>query len=671
MKIEKRSLSAALALCVALAACGGGGGGIGTALPKPQPPGGGSSPSAGVTYGAGYLKGASLMGPAAFGTLSVDVYVQMKDEAGLMQYAQAASNPNSAAYRQFLTPGEIADRFGATQTDYKAVADYFAQNGLYTGGWPQREILHVMGAQGNLEKALGVKFGIYEQNGKQFIAPMTAPHFPITLPVRGISGVVTADRNFRQFVPVSAGAGVINGYGPQQLAKVFDYVGAYNAGYTGSGINIGIIGTGPISALDVPAYGTLLGAPVAAVVQVNALDANVSPGNPSVPGFGRSKGLQSPPPVTRPCSGGLPSCNPEDVEAQIDTEQAAALAPGSTVLFYLAYNPGECFQPGGPFTPGQACPAPGSGVAGPQEGLALSDDEIQQAIADNNADILSLSYGGGEILNAGGYFDAGTHQGFGPTEFATLAAMGVAVFASSGDSGAQGCQRPAVPGSLNSQCTSYPATDPSVTSVGGVTTPMDQFGNLTNQLTAWGIQTTGGQGGSGGGVSNYFPVPAWQAGAIGIVGSTRNQPDASLEADASTGVAVVTNAGTSLGGRQVSQFGGTSVAAPEMAAMWALVLQACKQTPACIAKGSGTHPYRLGIAAAQMFQIYKSSTLYSSTFYDVVFGNNGQLFAGSPSPGPTPTGGLDPGFNAGVGFDLVTGIGVPFGRNLIKAVVGV
>ena len=51
-----------------------------------------------------------------------------------------------------------------------------------------------------------------------------------------------------------------------------------------------------------------------------------------------------------------------------------------------------------------------------------------------------------------------------------------------------------------------------------------------------------------------------------------------------------------------------------------------------------------------------------AAFFDVVYGNNAV-----PS---TTTSNYDPGFNAGVGFDLTTGLGAPFARNLIKAVVG-
>jgi subtilase family serine protease len=122
-------------------------------------------------------------------------------------------------------------------------------------------------------------------------------------------------------------------------------------------------------------------------------------------------------------------------------------------------------------------------------------------------------------------------------------------------------------------------------------------------------------------------------------------------------------------------FGGTSVAAPEMAAMWALVVDACHQSSTCTGKGTGPHPYRLGNAAPYMYTIYNSTTLYPATFLDIVDGNNGVTPCAvnpgqvGPCPNPSPTPG--PGFNAGKGYDLTTGIGVPFGRHLIKSVVGV
>jgi subtilase family serine protease len=150
-----------------------------------------------------------------------------------------------------------------------------------------------------------------------------------------------------------------------------------------------------------------------------------------------------------------------------------------------------------------------------------------------------------------------------------------------------------------------------------------------------------------------------------VQGSNRNQPDVSLLGDPATGMAALLYA--NLGGPLVEGIGGTSVAAPEMASMWALVLQACRQSATC-ANASGAKPYRLGNAAPLLYALYaKNSTIaptYAQTFYDVVYGDNQQIPA-NPGPASPP---LDPGYNAGPGYDLVTGLGVPFARSLIKAV---
>ena len=171
-------------------------------------------------------------------------------------------------------------------------------------------------------------------------------------------------------VPVSGGFSNarVNGASPLQLADAYDLNTAYAKGYTGQGINLGIIGTGPISSADVPNFRTLY---------------NVKGSGTVVPVYTTIDGDTTPPAVTGPCAtvgatqtqgtstAPQPGCNPEDEEAQLDTEQAAALAPDATVQFYLAYN-----------------------AANDTQGIGSPDDEVDQAIANDTADILSLSYGG-------------------------------------------------------------------------------------------------------------------------------------------------------------------------------------------------------------------------------------------------------------------------------------
>jgi subtilase family serine protease len=644
-----------------LVSCGGGGAGIAPAARGGAPVVPAVQAPATFDYGVQALAGAQYVGPLSSGaSLGIDVVLTPQNAAGLVAYAAAVSNPHASQYRHFLTPQQIGLTYGASTANVQAAARYFASYHLHVGTWPQHLSLFVSGSASALGQAFGTTFGVYQNGGSQFVAPTSTPHFAQTLAVSSATRLITVQRAFRTLVPIGGNGLTRSGYVPQQIRNAFDYTGAYNAGYNGNGITIGIVGTGPISNADVPAYGSMFNTAVASVTENYVTDTGVAlPGIENPP----DTGFATPPPTTANCNGFLPACNPEDIEAQIDTETAASLAPGSTVAFYLGYDPAYCEESNGTIVAG-----PCTSTQQALLGLAVSDDEIQQAIADNSVDVLSLSYGGPEEAQAGYEFDASNpDQGLGPEEFAALAAEGIAVFVSSGDAGAEGCQRPAYTPDENAACVSYPASDPSVSSVGGVTAPLDNFGNLTNQIIGWGLTTGQGAGGSGGGVSAYFAqsLTPWQENLPGIVGANRNLPDVSLLGDPETGMATLLYA--SLGGPEVEGFGGTSVAAPEMAAMWALVLQACKANASC-ATAQGAKPYRLGNAAPLLYGLYANGPTilptYAQTFYDVVYGDNAQNPV-APSPGASP---LDPGYNAGPGYDQVSGIGVPFARALIKAV---
>jgi subtilase family serine protease len=689
----------ALTALAALAACGGGG--SHAAIPPAAPSGtGGSSaaPTSKTTLALhsskAFAASTTSIGPATtINTVVMHVVPNLQNAAGLTQYAQQVSDPSNALYRHFLAPSDIAGRFGASSADYAAVASYFASYGLKVGGWPQRLALTVAGPRQSFEKALGTTMGFYRgKNGEMILAPQGTVAFSKAIPVAEISDAVLDTRAHWVNAVKSSGTLTqsLSGYGPGQIATAFDYTSAYNAGYTGKGITIGIVGTGPAMAIDFNTYkaqyafgggSTLTFPPVTAA-------AAAAVGNSGAVNDGGSP-TASPPPVTAPCGGPTasamptPSCNPEDGEAQIDTEQAA-LAKDATIAFYLAYVPIECYTPNA----ATCTPDPSTGLGGAYQGLDESDDEIQQMIADNTVDIVSGSYGGPETFQETGFLvdDTGAYDpsGLGPAEFAALAAEGISTFFSTGDQGAQGCS--AFTSSLSAQvlqCVSYPASDASVTAVGGITIPLSNAGTLLGPITAWGEQTfTAGFGGaSGGGASCVVPKPRWetqpsyQTGSLSPTSSEcqflnvpggRILPDVSLLGDPATGVAVVAN--VAFGGPSQNVYGGTSVATPQMAAMWALVLQACAQTTTC-SKATGAKPYRLGNAAPLFWQIYSNQALYTSTIYDITFGNTGINTCAfqSPCPPAQPAAG----YNAGAGWDAATGLGAPFARHLIQAVAGV
>lgn len=690
-----RILSALLCVSI-LSACGGHGGALPASGTNAKPDSHtytGPASLADFSWGKSYLSDAQYLGPVSDGYLGVQVQVRMRNADGLLQYARSASDPKSPLYRHYLTPQQIADQFGASQSDYTAAAKYLAQNGLHVGGWPQREQLFVSGPISAMQRAFGTGFGTYSKDGQTFVAPSGAPHFSQTVPIEGVVGLVHAHTMHSYFMRVPNAN--FEGYTPQQVQRAFDYTGAYTK-FDGAGINVAIVGTGPIMAQDLQKVQSVFGVRAATVTQPPVTDQGVAaalateptpaPSSSPWPAYYYSPGLSTPPPATDPLGSGcqtspndLTQCNPEDGEAQLDTQTIATLAPGSNVLFYLAYNANDCFN-------GQTC-APGTGYQA--EGIYEMDAEIQQIIADNSADVVSLSVGGGEPLQVGGYYDQ-SGKGFGPIEYATLAAEGMAVFVSSGDTGAYECSAfagiPAYAQYASTPCASYPASDPSVVSVGGVTAPMDDAGRILTPITAWGDQTTwGGNGsfqnniGSGGGPSAYFAAPAWQAAnasVSAVVKGMRGQPDISLLGDPGTGPAMVMDAAfPDAWGNYGGLFptGGTSLAAPQMAAMWAIVLQACKADAVCDTKGVSGHPYRLGNPAPLFYGIYGNAAQYATTMADVTYGDNSAYPRATPTPapgttpGPKPT--IMPGFQAGTGYDMVTGVGVPFAGHLINAVL--
>ncbi|HEY3607044.1 MAG TPA: S53 family peptidase, partial [Pseudonocardiaceae bacterium] len=186
------------------------------------------------------------------------------------------------------------------------------------------------------------------------------------------------------------------------------------------------------------------------------------------------------------------------------------------------------------------------------------------------------------------------------------AAEGISFYVASGDSGSDDCQD-------GSTAVDSPASDPNVSGVGGTSLSTDGAGNYQSE-TAW--------SGSGGGLSTVFGTPSYQNDPSG----QRSVPDVSSNADPNTGYAIF-----SAGQWQV--FGGTSCAAPMWAGFTALY--------------DGNRGVRLGNGNPLFYSIGNGPS-YGSAFQDITSGSNG-------------------GFNAGPGYDAVTGWGTYNGAGLAAA----
>lgn len=185
-----------------------------------------------------------------------------------------------------------------------------------------------------------------------------------------------------------------------------------------------------------------------------------------------------------------------------------------------------------------------------------------------------------------------------------------AFFASSGDSGS-GVQ--------------WPAASPSVIGVGGTTLHLNAAGDITEPEVAWTD--------SGGGISAFETESNFQH-QDEVLG--RGVPDVSLNSDPSTGYAIYDSVSYD-GQSGWIQIGGTSAAAPQWAAISAIV--------------NGLRTSSLGSFDSALYTLASPANL-SSYFQDITSGCNG-------APSATTC--------AQTGYDFVTGLGTPQIPSLTKA----
>jgi subtilase family serine protease len=322
-------------------------------------------------------------------------------------------------------------------------------------------------------------------------------------------------------------------YNPAQLQQAYNLPALYSRGITGTGATIVII-----DPYGSPTIGSDLRT------------------------FDSAEGVPNPPSlrIIRP-AGKVPAFNPNNAnmvgwasETTLDVEYAHTIAPGARILLVET---------------------PGGGKTG-----TVSMDQIVTAekyvIRHHLGSVISQSFvateqaiGSAAIRSLRGAYQA-AYSGH------------VTVLAGSGDSGATGFQ-PDQQSYYTHPVTSWPASDPLVTAVGGTRLNLGASGNRNSADTVWNDtysrtanQLVNGDNGpnplaAGGGNSVVFGRPSYQNGVRGVVGSHRGVPDISMSA-ACTGAV---NVYQGFGGQPPGWYAlcGTSEATPLFAGIVALAGQ--------------------------------------------------------------------------------------------------
>ncbi len=537
-------------------------------------------------------------------------------QADLNKLLAQQQDRSSSNYHKWLTPEQYADRFGLSQSDVNQVETWLQMQGL---GIVQvargRDFIVFSGTVGQVEAAFRTQFHYYNVDGEKHFANAVAPSVPqalngIVAGFRGLHDFSLSPMGIRNLVPDIFPSIMRPFYnsGGQNFMAPGDVATIYDLT---SLYNAGIDGTGQ------------------KLVIVGQTDIAVSDIQNFRSGFGLSN--NNPQVIT---VGSDPGTTGDLSEADLDLEWSGAVARGATILYVTSK-----ISAGGVF------------------------NSATYAIDQDLAGVISMSYGGCESINAS----------FIPANEPVMQKAnteGITFIASSGDSGAAGCDADSESSATQGLAVNYPASSPEVTGVGG----SEFSGDMSNPSKYW-SNSIGPNGGSaisyipetswndtsengtlsassGGasscmspGCANGFPKPSWQTGSGVPNDGVRDVPDVAMDASADHDGYVVCTSGSCASGINLNDiFGGTSVSAPVFAGIVTLLNQQMKAVP----------PAGQGNINPTLYKL--AQTASNGAFHDITTGNNivpcTQGTKGCPSKSP-----FQYGYSAGAGYDRVTGLG--------------
>jgi subtilase family serine protease len=575
------------------------------------------------------------------GKVTARVYLAGRNAKGLAAYAQAVSDPKSALYGHYLTAAQAQTRFGATKDQIAETIHWLSSSGLKVTSSNEHYIT-VTGDVAAAEKAFGTQLHDYAKGGRTYHAPAATASAPASLngavlTVTGLDNAPKLSRHddtlpgpgaafvnsgpFSSYFGSNVNTTLPSAYGIQAPYAIKGYTGrqlraAYGAGgYTGKGVTVAITDAyaSPTIAADAAQYASLHG--------------------------------------DKPYKGGqlrqvLPKTynSTEDCDASgwygeetLDVEAVHAVAPEAGIVYV--------------------------------GGASCNDDDLLDAlnkVVDKHlADIVSNSWGDieeHETPDIAAAYDQVFQNG---------AVRGIGFYFSSGDSGDNVA-------SSGTKQVDTPGNSPWATSVGGTSLAVgkdDTYKFETGWGTEKGLLSADGKSwttpaytsGAGGGTSKLYGQPFYQRGIVpdslslanGGTAKQRVEPDIAAVADPNTGFLVGQTQTFLDGSVKYGEYriGGTSLAAPVIAAVQALTQQARGGLP-------------IGFANPLIYSRYGTSAYHDVTdhpFGSQVISEVRVDFVNTENPDNGTTTSLrllgrDASLAATRGYDDVTGVGTPTGH---------
>jgi hypothetical protein len=620
-------------------------------------------------------------------------------ESALQQLMHDQHTTGTASYHKWLTPAQFGDKFGPSDQDIATLEAWLESKGFnvekVNAG---KQTLDISGSVAQLRNAFHTQIHKYSIGGEMHYANATDPQIPTALaPVFGgfaslnnfsphrqshVLGKATYDPKTNKATPqwtwgTSTGFNFV--LAPSDFAIQYDLPPA-NSGTDGSGQTIAIINDSNINVALVNQFRSLFSLPA------NPPQVIIDGNDPGVDGINNPDGP-----------------NYDSVEAYLDVEWAGAVAPKATVDLVIGADTAL------------------------ESGLLLA---IEHAVYGNIAPVMSVSFGFGcedemgsfnQVVNslweqaaaqgitvmvsAGDNASAGCDDD--NSQYYAIGGAAVSGLASTPYNVAVGgtdfyySDYASGGASVGNYWSETPTQNPA-TSIIKAPIPEQPWNDSQYGLNIFSIYAESGDtqtsiaGGSGGASSCGNPTldsngdvtacagyskPAWQVGAGVPSDGVRDLPDVSLFAanglnasfypvcagDADCQPATDDNL------IQITGIGGTSASSPAFAGIMALVNQ------------------KYGPQGQADFVLYPLAKQFPAAFHDVVNGNNSvpcaysatsldntpdciavtdPLTVTDPNLGAAVEGqigtGMTPGYNAGTGYDLATGLGTVDANVLIN-----
>jgi len=667
---------------------------------------------------ARYDQGAAP-GSMATGRMQLLLKRSPAQQVALRTYLGGLQDPNSQSFHKWLTPTSYGAQFGVADQDIQTIETWLQSQGFKIEAVPaSRNLIQFSGSFAQVAQAFHTGMHSYVVEGVQHYSNVSDPQIPAAL-VPVVAGVAqlndfhsTPQHMLQGSVQVQRQDGRLQAVAgtsttplltrplgnspylfltPGDAATIYDSPNVFNSNYkgttqqTGAGVNLGLIGNSDLQVADYLNYRRLFlneTSPKAPTLVIDGVDPGVVAGGAAV-------------------------------EALVDSEFSAALAPGANIYFYSSAD------------------------SNLQDGAT---DAAYRAVQDNAVAVLSFSFGTCE-RNLGATGNRAISE-----LWQQAAAQGITVTVASGDTGSAGCDFGSSAQATGGLAVSGYASTPYDIAVGGtdfdvLATSFAQYVSGANPVTANPYSTTAlgyipenpwndsisktlnppgnyaadtpmqyndGNGGTttilaagGGGPSTAgfcggnvdangnclvaptgYATPSFQSG-LSIADTTvplgvRYLPDVSLFAspgdqhnatwalcadgtiNANETAGTTDCVGSSASTFQISEIGGTSASTPAFAGMLAMVIQSLGTTPNT----------RLGLANNTLYNLFATNANRGSIFHDITAGNISVPCATATARAPSPNCGASnflTGYNATVGYDLATGLGSVDVAQLISA----